>query len=187
MPIFRLGSLVPQIDPDSFIAPSAIVGGDVIVKKGASLWFHVVARGDVGQPIIVGENSNIQDNTVLHTDAFHPTEIGDWVTVGHGAIIHSARVGDHCLIGMGAVLLDGAVIGEHSVVGAHALVPPGKEFPPYSLIVGSPAKVARTLTPEEAERFKGNARRYVTLWQEQYKQRFHWITPPGSLFPQEGD
>ncbi|MTV50947.1 gamma carbonic anhydrase family protein [Heliobacillus mobilis] len=171
MPIFTIDIHTPQIDPDTYIAATAVVGGQVTIKKGSSLWFNVVARGDCGQPIIVGENSNVQDNAVLHTDHFHPTEIGNSVTVGHGAIIHSAQIGDYSLIGIGAIILDNARIREHSVVGAHTLVPPGKEFPPYSLIMGNPAKLIKTLTPEEAERFKGNAERYVQLWRENYKGR----------------
>ncbi|QGG47879.1 gamma carbonic anhydrase family protein [Heliorestis convoluta] len=169
MPIYKIGDKEPQIDEDTYIAPTAVVAGDVIVKKGASLWFHVVARGDCGWPITIGEYTNVQDHVMLHTDYDWPTEIGDWVTIGHGAIIHGAKIGNCSLIGMGAVLLDRSVIGEYSVVGAHTLIPPGKEFPPYSLILGNPGKVVKTFTPEEVKRFQGNAQRYLDLWRKDYK------------------
>ncbi|KAB2952269.1 gamma carbonic anhydrase family protein [Heliorestis acidaminivorans] len=169
MPVYKIGDKEPQIDNNTYIAPTAVVAGDVIIKEGASVWFYAVARGDCGWPITIGRNTNVQDHVMIHTDYDWPTEIGDSVTIGHGAIIHGAKIGDNCLIGMGAVLLDRSVIGEHSVVGANTLVPPGKEFPAYSLILGNPGKVVKTFTPEEVEPFKRNAQSYVKLWQQDYK------------------
>ncbi|MDD4586843.1 MAG: gamma carbonic anhydrase family protein [Heliobacteriaceae bacterium] len=169
MPVYPIGEWVPEIDPDAYLAPTAVVAGQVTIAGGASLWFNTVVRGDLGWPVTIGANSNIQDNVVVHTDSLHPTSIGAWVTVGHGAIIHSARIGDYCLIGIGAVILDNTVIGEHSVVAANTVVPAGKEFPPYSLIIGTPAKLVKTFTPEEAGRFTGNAQRYAALWRHHYQ------------------
>ncbi|MCW2278155.1 gamma carbonic anhydrase family protein [Heliophilum fasciatum] len=169
MAVYPLGEHVPQIDPDTYIAPSALVAGQVTIAQGASVWFNVVMRADCGVPIIIGRGSNVQDNSVLHTDYVTPLSVGDMVTIGHAVVLHSCSVGDGCLIGIGAIILDNAVIGEHSVVGAHSLVPPGKVFPPYSLIMGNPAKVVRTLSPEEAQRYGATAERYIAKWKAYYK------------------
>lgn len=172
MPIRNIGEKEPRIHQDTFIAPGAYILGDVSIGQGSSVWFYTVIRGDL-QPIVIGENTNIQDHTVIHTSTNKPTIIGNWVTIGHRAVLHSTNIGDNCLIGIGSVILDDSIIGENSVVGANTLVSQGKEFPSCSLILGNPAKLVRTLTPDEIERFKGNARRYEQLWRAKYAKQFN--------------
>ena len=145
---------------DFWVAPNAVVIGDVSLKKNASVWFGSVLRGD-NDPIILGENSNIQDNSVCHTDDGMPLIIGNNVTVGHKVILHSCTVGDNSLIGMGSTVLNKAKIGNNCLVGANALVTEGKEFPDNSLIVGSPAKVKRELTDMEKKIIELSALHYV--------------------------
>ena len=145
---------------DFWVAPNAVVIGDVSLKKNASVWFGSVLRGD-NDPIILGENSNIQDNSVCHTDDGMPLIIGNNVTVGHKVILHSCTVGDNSLIGMGSTVLNKAKIGNNCLVGANALVTEGKEFPDNSLIVGSPAKVKRVLTDMEKKIIELSALHYV--------------------------
>ncbi len=153
--------VVPRLGSGVFVASGAHLIGDVEAGPEASFWFNVVARGDVHH-IRVGARTNIQDNSVLHvTEGKAPCLIGSDVTVGHGAIVHACTVEDLCLIGMGAIILDQAVIRTGSIVGAGALVTQGKEFPPHSLIVGSPAKAVRTLTDREVEGLYASARHYV--------------------------
>ena len=159
--IYSLGD--KQLNKDNldfWVAPNAVVIGDVSLKKNASVWFGSVLRGD-NDPIILGENSNIQDNSVCHTDDGMPLIIGDNVTVGHKVILHSCTVGDNSLIGMGSTVLNKAKIGNNCLVGANALVTEGKEFPDNSLIVGSPAKVKRELTDMEKKIIELSALRYV--------------------------
>ncbi len=163
------GKLVsPNIHPDTFIAEGAVVVGKAILKQGASVWYNAVVRADVAE-IIVGQYSNIQDNCVVHVDYDVPTIIGDYVTVGHGAILHACKIGNNTLIGMGAVVLDRAIIPENCLVAAGALVPPGKTFPSGSLILGNPAKVVRTLTEEEIKHLAEHALSYYDLWKKNYK------------------
>ena len=145
---------------DFWVAPNAVVIGDVSLKKNASVWFGSVLRGD-NDPIILGENSNIQDNSVCHTDDGMPLIIGNNVTVGHKVILHSCTVGSYSLIGMGSTVLNKAKIGNNCLVGANALVTEGKEFPDNSLIVGSPAKVKRELTDMEKTIIELSALHYV--------------------------
>ena len=166
MTAYRLGDRQPTLPPggEYWIAPNAVVAGNVILKKNASVWFGAVLRGD-NEPIIVGENSNIQDNSVCHTDMGSPLTIGDNVTVGHMVMLHGCTIGDGALIGIGAVVLNGAKIGKGCLVGAGALVTEGKEFPDHSLIIGSPAKAVRTLTEEDLQRLAGNAANYVARGQ----------------------
>ena len=149
-----------KIAPDALIAPGAVVVGDVTLTAGSSVWFNASLRGDV-ERIVVGPGSNIQEGCILHADPGFPCEIGADVTVGHGAVVHGARVGDNCLIGIRSVLLNGAVVGENSIVGACALLTEGKVYPPNSLIIGVPAKVVRQLTAEEIAANRGSAARYV--------------------------
>lgn len=160
MPIYSYQKHVPKIANGCFIAPSADVIGRVTLGENVSLWYNVVARGDINE-IIIGENTNIQDLSMLHVDFNLPCIIGKNVTVGHNAIIHACTIGDHCLIGMGAIILNGAVIGEHSVVAAGSVVPPGKLFPPNSMIMGSPAKVSRELTKEEYQKYGEHYKSYI--------------------------
>lgn len=157
----------PQISESAYIAPSAVIIGEVSLAGNTSVWPQVTMRGDMA-PITVGEGSNIQDNSVVHVNADLPTSIGRNVTVGHGAIIHGCTIGDTCLIGMGAIILDGAVIGDESIVGAGSLVTPGKTFPPRSMIIGSPARAIRELTEQEIEGIRDNGERYV-LYASEYR------------------
>ncbi len=145
-----------------FVAPSAIVLGDVILGPQSSVWYGAVLRGDINE-IRVGEGTNIQDNAVVHLADDFGAYIGVWCTVGHAAIVHACAVGDECLIGMGATLLDGAQIGARSIVGANSLVPQGMVVPPGSLVYGSPAKIIRTLTPEEQAGLRGWAEKYTAV------------------------
>lgn len=160
MSIYSLFEHVPEIGEGCFVAPSADVIGKVKLGKNSSLWPNVVARGDVNK-IIVGENTNIQDLTMLHVVEGIPLIIGKNVSVGHNAIIHACTIGDSCLIGMGAIILDGAEIGENSVVAAGSVVPPGKKFPSNSMIMGSPAKVVRPLRPEEIDGYGNHYKSYI--------------------------
>lgn len=151
----------PRIGRDVFLASGACVIGDTVIGDESSIWFNTVVRGDV-HSIRIGARTNIQDNTMVHvTQGQSGCAVGDDVTIGHNAVIHACTIGDLCLIGMGAVILDKAVIGRGSLVGAGALVTQGKVFPPGSLIMGSPAKVVRALTADEIEKLKDSARHYI--------------------------
>lgn len=149
-----------QIHPSVFLGRGAVIVGDVTLAENCSVWFNATLRGDA-EAISIGQGTNIQEGAIFHADPGYPAVVGAGVTVGHGAIIHGARVGDNSLIGMRAVLLNGAVIGQNCLVGANALIPEDKVFPAGSLIVGSPARVARSLTPEEVEKLKEAATTYV--------------------------
>jgi carbonic anhydrase/acetyltransferase-like protein (isoleucine patch superfamily) len=149
-----------QVHPSVCIAPGAVVVGDVTLGEQASVWFNATLRGDV-ESITVGARSNIQEGCILHADPGYPTVIGADVTVGHGAVVHGARVGDNCIVGIRAVLLNGSVVGENSIVGACALLTEGKVYPPNSLILGMPARVVRELTPGEIAANRSSAARYV--------------------------
>ncbi|MDB5747413.1 MAG: gamma carbonic anhydrase family protein [Massilia sp.] len=160
MAIYQLGEHAPEIDASAFVADSANLIGKVTVEANASVWFGVTIRGD-NERITIGANSNVQEGTVMHTDMGYPLMIGNGVTVGHQAMLHGCTVGDGSLIGIQAVILNGAKIGKGCLVGAGALVTEGKEFPDNSLILGTPAKVVRTLTEEDLLRLQGNAASYV--------------------------
>ena len=159
----------PIVGTDCFVADSAVVIGQVRLEQGANIWYNTVVRGDV-EPINIGANTNIQDLSVVHTSHGHPVRIGVGVTVGHRAICHGCTIEDNVLIGMGAIILDGAYIESDVVIGAGSLVPPNKRIPSGSLVMGSPAKVVRTLTEEEIEGIKQSARGYVELSQH-YKSK----------------
>jgi carbonic anhydrase/acetyltransferase-like protein (isoleucine patch superfamily) len=158
--IYQLGDDVPRLHATAWVADNATVIGRVALGEGSSVWYGAVLRGD-NDDITLGARSNIQDGSVLHTDHGKPLSIGDDVTVGHQVMLHGCCVGSGSLIGIQAVVLNGAKIGRHSIVGAGALVTEGKEFPDGVLIVGSPAKVVRELTPEQIERLKWSAAHYV--------------------------
>jgi carbonic anhydrase/acetyltransferase-like protein (isoleucine patch superfamily) len=161
---YRLGEVGVETDGDDYwIAPNAVLIGRVRLEKNASVWWNAVLRAD-NEPITVGEGSNVQDGSVLHTDPGFPLTIGRHVTVGHMVMLHGCTIGDESLIGIGSVVMNGARIGKGSVVGAKALITEGKEFPDYSMIMGAPGKVVRQLTPEEAARFGRGAQRYVQNW-----------------------
>ncbi len=168
MTCYALDGVAPDIGADVYVAPGAQVIGRVVLGNRASIWFGAVLRGD-NDPIRIGEESNVQDGAMIHADPGVPTTIGDGVTIGHHAIVHGATVGDRSLIGMGATLLNRAVIGADCIVGANALVTEGKVFPDGSLIVGAPARLVRPLTDAEiaglrlsAATYVANARRYAT-------------------------
>ncbi len=150
----------PKLGKGVYIAASGIVLGDVKLGDHSSVWYNAVLRGDINR-IAVGHHTNIQDNAVLHLADDFPCILGNYVTVGHSAIVHACKVGDEVLIGMGAIILDGAVIGAQSLIGAKALVTQGTKIPPGSLVLGAPAKVVRKLTPKERAGLKYWADKYV--------------------------
>ena len=160
MAIYELDGIAPRIDGSAWVADSAQVMGNVELAEGASIWFGAIVRGDT-EEIRVGRNSNVQDGSVLHTDHEKPLTIGDDVTVGHKVMLHGCTIGDGSLIGIGAVVLNGAKIGKGCLVGAGSLVTEGKEFPDGSMIVGSPARVVKQLTPEQLDKLRLSALHYV--------------------------
>jgi gamma-carbonic anhydrase len=160
MPNFPYQGRLPAIHARSYIAPTAAIIGDVTLAEDASVWFGAVLRGDVA-PVVVGPRSNVQDNCVLHGEAATPTILGADCTLGHGAIVHGARLGDRVLVGMGAVVLSRAVIGDDVIIGAGAVVPEGAVIPAGVLVLGVPGKVVRLLTAEERARIVTSAARYL--------------------------
>ena len=160
MAIYQFQDRIPALHESAWVAENAQVIGGVSLGENTSVWFGVVIRGDTA-PIVVGQGSNIQDNSVLHADDDTPMTIGENVTVGHQVMLHGCTIGDGSLIGMQAVVLNGAKIGKNCLVGAGALVTEGKEFPDGSLIVGSPARVVRALTDAQIEGLKTSAQRYM--------------------------
>ncbi|WP_338675236.1 gamma carbonic anhydrase family protein [Streptomyces sp. SCSIO 30461] len=160
-----VGGKEPRVDPGAFIAPTSVVIGEVALAAGSSVWYHAVLRADCG-PIVIGADSNVQDNCTVHVDPGCPVTVGERVTVGHNAVLHGCTVEDDVLIGMGATVLNGARIGAGSLVAAQALVPQGMQVPPGSLVAGVPAKVRRELTDEEREGLKVNALMYLELAKE---------------------
>ena len=169
MAIYQLGDDTPEVHPTAYVADSADVIGKVHLAENSSVWFGVVIRGDTDH-IRIGRGSNIQDNSVLHTDEGIELVIGEDVTVGHGVMLHGCSIGDGALIGIGAIVLNRARIGRGCLVGAGSLVPEGKEYPDHSLIMGSPAKVVRTLSPEQAERLAHGAGYYAARGQSYPQQ-----------------
>ena len=157
----------PVVSPEAFVAETAVLVGDVSVGKDSSVWFGAVIRGDV-EPISVGEGTSIQDNAVLHCESGHPMTIGSNVTVGHGAIVHCSAVGDNTMVGMGAILLNGAVIGSNCIIGAGAVVKENAVIPDGTMMVGIPAKPVRELGPEQLA-FMQQTSPYVALSKEYMK------------------
>jgi carbonic anhydrase/acetyltransferase-like protein (isoleucine patch superfamily) len=170
MPLYALDDFEPVLPADQryWIAPDAQVIGRVRLEQDGSIWFGAVLRGD-NEEIVIGTRSNVQDGALLHTDPGYPLTIGADCTIGHHAILHGCTIADNSLVGMGATLLNGAKIGRNSLVGANALVTEGKEFPDNSLIVGSPAKLVRTLDAEVVARLRESAAVYVAKWQRYAK------------------
>lgn len=162
MPIYALEGREPRFEDRStnWIAPDAAIIGDVRIGRNVSIWFGAVLRGD-NDPIEIGENSNIQDNAVLHTDDGFPLLIGQGCTIGHKVMLHGCTLADNTLVGMGSTVLNGALISKNSLVGANALITEGKTFPEGSLIVGSPARAVRPLTEEQVEGLRLSSARYV--------------------------
>ncbi|HKL13775.1 MAG TPA: gamma carbonic anhydrase family protein [Halanaerobiales bacterium] len=162
--IYKFKNSKPKVNETAFIAPGARVIGNVKLKENTSIWYNAVLRSDLNQ-MILGKGTNIQENSALHVDTDKPLNVGDYVTVGHNATVHGCTVKNNCLIGMGAVILNGAVINENSIVAAGSLVTENKEFPPGSLIMGSPAKVVRELSKEEIASIQESAEHYMELAQ----------------------
>lgn len=158
------GVRVETSGDDYWIAPTAAVIGKVKLEKNASVWWGAVLRGDI-ELITVGENSNVQDGSVLHTDEGFPLTIGRNVTIGHMVMMHGCTIGDGSLVGIGAVILNGTRIGRNCIIGAKTLLSEGKEIPDNSLVMGAPGKVVRTVTPEMAARTAEGVQRYVANWQ----------------------
>jgi carbonic anhydrase/acetyltransferase-like protein (isoleucine patch superfamily) len=169
MPQYPYGDRIPRIDRTAFVAPGARIVGDVELGPHSSVWFNAVLRGDSDR-VRVGAESNVQDGAVLHTDAGKPCLVGARCTVGHNAVVHGCTIGDGCLVGMGAIVLSGAVVGDSSLVAAGALVPQEKEFPPRSLIVGSPARRIRELSDDDIERLIAPGVRHYLAYVELYRK-----------------
>lgn len=165
MSLYNLGSVTPLLPPDDeyWIAPNAAVMGRVILHKNASVWFGATLRGD-NDPITVGENSNVQDGSVLHTDTGWPLTIGRNVTVGHMVMLHGCTIGDNSLVGIGSIVLNGARIGKNCLIGANCLITEGKEIPDNSLVMGAPGKVVREISEGQAMVLAGGAQHYVENW-----------------------
>ena len=164
--IYPVSGFFPAAHPSVRAADSADLIGKLELEKNVNIWYHAVVRAD-NEQIIIGENSNIQDNCTLHADCGQPCVIKQGVTVGHNAVLHSCTIQNNCVIGMGAIILNGAVIGENSIVGAASLVTKNTVIPPNSLVIGSPAKVVRTLSEEEVAANRRSALNYVRHAEEQ--------------------
>jgi carbonic anhydrase/acetyltransferase-like protein (isoleucine patch superfamily) len=154
------GDAFPQVAESAWVAPGAIVIGDVHLGEGSSVWYGAVLRGDT-EPIRIGNRTNVQDGCILHADPGFPAVAGEGCVVGHNAVVHGCEIGDNCLVGMGATILNGAKIGDGSIVAAGAVVPEGREFPPRSLIVGVPAKRVGDITDDQAADIERGASEYV--------------------------
>ena len=165
MNVYNLGDKKPQLPPEGeyWLAPTATVIGDVILKPGASVWFGAVVRGD-NDPITIGQDTNIQDGSVLHSDPGEPLTIGAGVTVGHMVMLHSCEIGDNTFIGIGSVILGRARIGKNCLSGANTLITEGKVSPDGSVVMGQPGKVIRSLEPQQIEALKASAAHYVQNW-----------------------
>ena len=168
MAIYELDGVAPRMADSAWVADSAQVMGNVVLAENSSVWFGAVLRGDT-ETITLGEGSNIQDGSVMHADVGFPLTVGKRVTVGHQVMLHGCTIGDESLIGIGATVLNGAKIGRNCLVGAGSLVTEGKEFPDGSMIIGSPAKVVKSLTPEQIEGLRRSAGHYIEN-AERYRQ-----------------
>jgi carbonic anhydrase/acetyltransferase-like protein (isoleucine patch superfamily) len=157
---YRLGQSHVEAHAESWVAPNATLVGKVKLEPGASVWFNAVLRGD-NELIHIGENSNVQDGTVMHTDMGYPLTIGKGVTIGHNAMLHGCTVGEYSLIGINAVVLNGAKIGKYCIIGANSLIGEGKEIPDGSLVMGSPGKVVRELSEAQKKMLEASAAHYV--------------------------
>lgn len=156
----------PNIHESVFVAPSADVIGNVSIGEDSSVWYHATIRSRQ-QPIVIGKGTNIQDNAVLHVDDVYGVTVGDYVTIGHSAIVHGCHIGNETLIGMGAVILNGAKIGKNCIIGANALITQNTVIPDNSLVIGSPAKIIRTITEDEGKKIMQNAKEYIKEAQEE--------------------
>ncbi|MCP9482204.1 gamma carbonic anhydrase family protein [Shimia sp. CNT1-13L.2] len=159
MPLYELDGIAPEIAEDSWVAPDANVIGNVRVEEGASVWFGTTIRGD-NEPIVIGKGSNVQENTVMHTDPGCPLTIGEGCTIGHKAMLHGCTIGENSLVGMGATILNGAKIGKNCLIGAGALITEGKVIPDGSLVMGAPGKIVRELDENAINGLRGSALHY---------------------------
>jgi carbonic anhydrase/acetyltransferase-like protein (isoleucine patch superfamily) len=171
MALYALGEHAPQLPNNNqyWVAPSATVMGRVVLGANSSVWYGAVVRGD-NDPIEIGEDSNVQDGSILHTDVGFPLRIGKGVTIGHRVMLHGCTIGDYSLIGIGATILNGAKIGRNCIIGAHALITEGKEIPDNSMVVGAPGRVIKTLDEDMAQMLKASADHYVENWQRHQTQ-----------------
>ena len=170
MAVYNLGNVTPELpnDDEYWIAPNAAVIGRVVLKKNASVWWGATLRGD-NDPIVIGEGSNVQDGSVLHTDTGSPLTLGANVTVGHMVMLHGCTIGDNTLVGIGSIILNGAKIGKNCLIGANCLITEGKEIPDNSLVMGAPGKVVREISEAQMMVLKGGAAHYVENW-KRYKR-----------------
>ena len=168
---YDLENKKPKNSGENWVAPNAVVIGDVTLEKNSSIWFNATLRGDV-ENIYIGEGSNIQDGSVLHTDPGYPLKVGKDVTVGHLVMLHGCTIGDNSLIGIGAVILNNAKIGKNCIIGAKALITENKEIPDNSLVVGAPGKIVRKVTDEEVKLLTENAKHYQDNWKKYSKSIF---------------
>lgn len=160
--IIPYNGINPQIDESCYVAHNATIVGNVVLKENANIWYGTVIRADDNK-VTIGKNTNVQDNCTIHISNVFETIVGNNVTIGHGAIVHACEIGDNTLIGMGSIILNGAIIGNNVIVGAGSLVPPGKKIPSNTLVMGSPAKIVRSLNEEDIEKIKKSAMDYVRL------------------------
>ena len=161
----------PQSSGENWVAPNATIIGDVTLEKNSSIWFNAVLRGDI-ENILIGEGSNVQDGSVLHTDPGYPLKVGKNVTIGHLVMLHGCTIGDNSLIGIGAVILNNAKIGNNCIIGAKTLIAENKEIPDNSLVVGSPGRVLRKVTEEEKKAVIENTKHYQDNWKKYSKSIF---------------
>jgi|TARA_B110000967_G_scaffold200188_1_gene235630 carbonic anhydrase/acetyltransferase-like protein (isoleucine patch superfamily) len=168
--IYEFENNTPLLHKDSWAASNAVLIGKVILKKDANVWFNVVLRGDL-EPITIGENSNVQDGSVFHTDPGCPLILGKNVTIGHMVMLHGCEIADNTLIGIGSTILNKAKIGRNCIIGANTLIPENKTIPDNSLVLGSPGKVIRQVTDKEIEEIKENAKHYVDNYKK-YNKKF---------------
>jgi carbonic anhydrase/acetyltransferase-like protein (isoleucine patch superfamily) len=153
----------PELDPECWVASNVVLVGKVIVRKNASIWFNSVVRAD-NEPIVIGEESNVQEGSVLHADPTFPLNIGARVTIGHMVMLHGCSIADETLIGIGSIILNGAKIGKHCLIGAHTLIPEGKEIPDNSVVMGSPGKIVREVSEKDFVRLTRPAASYARKW-----------------------
>ena len=161
----------PQSSGENWVAPNATIIGDVTLEKNSSIWFNAVLRGDI-ENILIGEGSNVQDGSVLHTDPGYPLKVGKNVTIGHLVMLHGCTIGDNSLIGIGAVILNNAKIGNNCIIGAKTLIAENKEIPDDSLVVGSPGRIIRKVTEDEKEAVLENTKHYQDNWKKYSKSIF---------------
>ena len=169
MTVRSVAGHTPRIHPEAWVDAAALVIGDVELAEGVSVWPFTVVRGDEGQYIRIGRNTNVQDNSVVHVDPELPCIIGEGVTIGHRCVVHACTIGNNVRIGIGAVVLTGAVIEDNAQVGAGAVVPPGKVVPAGTLVMGVPAKPVRQMNEAELDDIRRNAVEYLELWRKDYR------------------